>query len=126
MINVSNQFGIDSKKILNVVYDKLRNVLYVGSNDKGIYEIRLDSTIKYEDFQNLSIVDFEFLEQSKFVLHNQGVSILNSSDKISNTISLNEFKNFQTNYFKINKTKLNTNYRESRDFELNYTIKVNK
>ena len=126
MINVSNQFGIDSKKILNVVYDKLRNVLYVGSNDKGIYEIRLDSTIKYEDFQNLSIVDFEFLEQSKFVLHNQGVSILNSSDKISNTISLNEFKNFQTNYFKINKTKLNTNYRESRDFELNYTIKANE
>ena len=126
MINVSNQFGIDSKKILNVVYDKLRNVLYVGSNDKGIYEIRLDATIKYEDFQNLSIVDFEFLEQSKFVLHNKGVSILNSSDKISNTISLNEFKNFQTNYFKINKTKLNTNYRESLDFELNYTIKANE
>ena len=126
MINVSNQFGIDSKKILNVVYDAFKNVLYVGSNDKGIYEIRLDATIKYENFQNLSIVDFEFLDQSKFVLHNRGISILNSSDKIFKEISLNEFKNFQTNYFKINKTKLNTNYRESRDFELNFNIKANE
>ena len=126
MINVSNQFGIDSKKILNVVYDAFKNVLYVGSNDKGIYEIRLDATIKNQDFQNLSIVDFEFLDQSKFVLHNRGISILNSSDKISKEISLNEFKNFQTNYFKINKTKLNTNYRESRDFELNFNIKANE
>ena len=126
MINVSNQFGIDSKKILNVVYDAFKNVLYVGSNDKGIYEIRLDATIKYQDFQNLSIVDFEFLDQSKFVLHNRGISILNSSDKIFKEISLNEFKNFQTNYFKINKTKLNTNYRESRDFELNFNIKANE
>ena len=126
MINVSNQFGIDSKKILNVVYDAFKNVLYAGSNDKGIYEIRLDATIKYQDFQNLSIVDFEFLDQSKFVLHNRGISILNSSDKISKEISLNEFKNFQTNYFKINKTKLNTNYRESRDFELNFNIKANE
>lgn len=126
MINVSNQFGIDSKKILNVVYDAFKNVLYVGSNDKGIYEIRLDATIKNQDFQNLSIVDFEFLDQSKFVLHNRGISILNSSDKIFKEISLNEFKNFQTNYFKINKTKLNTNYRESRDFELNFNIKANE
>ncbi|SNA64720.1 sensor histidine kinase [Flavobacterium psychrophilum] len=126
MINVSNQFEIDSKIILNVVYDTLRNVLYVGSNDKGIYEIRLDATIKYEDFKNLSIVDFEFLDQSKFVLHNKGLSILNSSDKITNTILLNEFKNFQTNYFQNNRKKLNTIYRESHDFELNFNIKANE
>lgn len=126
MINFSNAFGIDSKKILNVVYDKIKNVLYVGSNDKGIYEIRLDATIQYENFQNLSIVDLEILDQSKFVLHNQGISVLNSSDKITNAISLNDFKNFQSNYIKIHKTKCNTNYRESRDFELNFNIKANE
>ena len=48
MIDVSSHFGIDSKILLNVVYDKTKDILYVGSNDKGIYEVRLDKIIDYK------------------------------------------------------------------------------
>ena len=51
MTNISEQYGIDSKSLLNVVYNAKKDILYVGSKDKGIYEILLDKTIDYNPFE---------------------------------------------------------------------------
>ena len=59
MTNISEQYGIDSKSLLNVVYNAKKDILYVGSKDKGIYEIQLDKTIDYNPFGNKKVVDFE-------------------------------------------------------------------
>jgi hypothetical protein len=45
--------------LLNVVYDKTKDILYVGSNDKGIYEVRLDDMIDYSLFQGNAVIGFE-------------------------------------------------------------------
>ncbi|MEW5675206.1 histidine kinase [Flavobacterium enshiense] len=122
MINVSEQLGIDSKIILNVVYDAQRNVLYAGSNDKGIYEIRLGSMIKSFPFLNRSCIDFELVGNEKFVLHNEGISILNASGALKKEVFRSDFKKFESDYIKQHPGVFKTDYRESRDFELNFKI----
>ncbi|MBF2710028.1 sensor histidine kinase [Flavobacterium soyangense] len=125
MIDVSNHFGIDSKILLNVVYDKTKDILYVGSNDKGIYEVRLDKIIDYNLFENKSIVDLENFGNQKIILHNKGVTLLNSNQKNSKTISLLNFKNFEMNFLRKNKNVIKKQGLESKDFELNFDIPAN-
>jgi len=122
MIDVSKQFGIDSKILLNVVYDKSKDILYVGSNEKGIYEVRLDKMIDYNLFDNKSIVDFERFGDQKVVLHNKGLTILNLNGENSKTVSLQDFKNYELKYIANNQNIIRKQGVESRDFELNFDI----
>lgn len=122
LVNVSERYGIDSKTILNVVYDAEKDILYAGSNDKGIYEIPLHSKIVYHAFSNKNCIDFEALNTTKFALHTNGVSLLNASNKVVREIKREEFKTFESRYLKKHSGILATNYRESRDFELNFNI----
>jgi hypothetical protein len=47
----------------------------MGSNDKGIYEVRLDNMIDYSLFQGNAVIGFE--KESKKLIHAAGLSILN-------------------------------------------------
>lgn len=125
MIDVSEYYGIDSKILLNVVYDKSKDILYAGSNDKGIYEVRLDRIIDYNLFDSKSVVDFENFEKQKLILHNKGLTILDSNGKISKIISLVDFKNFEINFLKKGNRAVRKQGIESRDFELNFMIPAN-
>jgi hypothetical protein len=58
----SSDFTVLTKCCFNVVYDKTKDILYVGSNDKGIYEVRLDNMIDYSLFQGNAVIGFENLE----------------------------------------------------------------
>jgi ligand-binding sensor domain-containing protein len=124
MISVSDLYGIDSKVLLNVVYDKAKDILYVGSNDKGIYEVRLDKMIDYSLFQGYSVIDFENNGKQKFVLHTKGLSVLNSEKEILKNVSLSDFKKVEQAYL----NKGNNTYQkegvESKDFQLNFNIKA--
>jgi ligand-binding sensor domain-containing protein len=122
MRDVSNYFGIDSKVLLNVVYDKSKDILYVGSNDKGIYEVRLDKIIDYNVLESKSIVDVESFGNQKVILHNKGVTILDSNQQSSKSISLLDFKNYELKYIQKFKNIIRKQGVESRDFELNYDI----
>ena len=69
MIDVSAQFGIDSKKLLSVVFDKQNDVLYVGSKDKGFYKVQLDKSILSHTFLNQKVIRF----RDNLILHNHGL-----------------------------------------------------
>jgi hypothetical protein len=120
MINISEPYGIDSKNLLNVVYSPKKDILYVGSKDKGIYEIQLDKTIDYNPFENKAIVDFETLRTQKIILHQDGISFLNANNTVSKTIHSTDFKKFEVKYIKNSKHKLPTH--EDGFYELNYNI----
>jgi two-component sensor histidine kinase len=122
MIDISDFYGIDSKVLLNVVYDSVKDVLYVGSNDKGIYEVRMDKMIDFNTFEEKSIIDFDVFENQKIILHNKGVSFFNLNNKISKTISPSAFKNFELNFLKSNKNVESKQDVESRDFKLDFSI----
>jgi anti-sigma regulatory factor (Ser/Thr protein kinase) len=120
MTNISEQYGIDSENLLNVVYSQKKDILYVGSKDKGIYEIQLDKTIDYNPFENKAIVDFETLETQKIILHQDGISFLDANNSVSKTIHLSDFKKFEVEYIKNSKQKLPTH--KDGFYELNYNI----
>ena len=122
MVDVSEYYGIDSKILLNVVYDKAKDILYAGSNENGIYEVRLDKIINYNLFDTKSVIDFENLGKQKLILHNKGLTILDSNSRIAKTISLFDFKTFQSNFLKKGNKVTNKQGIESRDFELDFAI----
>lgn len=120
MINVSDYYGIDSQSLLNVVYDKAKDILYVGSKDKGVYEVRLNKMIRYNFFDGTTIIDFEELGDQRIILHNKGISILSASQQLLKTISLSDFKNKELNYIRDSKNRLPTHADDF--FELDYRI----
>jgi hypothetical protein len=120
MIDVSEYYGIDSKILLNVVYDKLKDILYVGSNDKGIYEVRLNKMIDYNLFDEKSIIDFEVFNNKKVILHPKGISFLNTENTVLSSISLSDFKKAEIDFIKKTKKPLPTHADDF--FELNYDL----
>ena len=120
MKNISELYGIDSKNLLNVVYNRKKDILYVGSNDKGIYEIQLNNTIGYNPFENKSIVDFTTVGTKKVILHQDGISFLQKDNTITNSVSLTDFKNAELAYIKNSKQKLPLH--ADGYYELNYKI----
>lgn len=120
MINVSDYYGIDSQSLLNVVYDEAKDILYVGSKDKGIYKVRLNKMIEYNFFDGKRIIDFEKFGNQKIILHNRGISILGSAQQLLKTISLSDFKNKQLSYVRDSNNRLPTHAEDF--FELDYTI----
>ena len=119
MIDVSAQFGIDSKKLLSVVFDKQNDVLYVGSKDKGFYKVQLDKSILSHTFLNQKVIRF----RDNLILHNHGLDFtFNNGNR--KTITRENFKRFQNN----NSGK---NFRKTSDFErgsyeLNYKLNSSK
>ncbi|WP_233264561.1 MULTISPECIES: histidine kinase [unclassified Flavobacterium] len=124
MKNISELYGIDSKNLLNVVHARKKNMLYVGSKDKGIYEIQLDKTINYNPFENKSIVDFTTIGAKKVVLHQDGVSFLEKDNTITTSVSLTGFKNVELAYIQNSKRKLPSH--TDGYYELNYKIPANQ
>lgn len=100
MVNVSDYYGIDSRNLLNVVYDKSKDILYVGSKDKGIYEVRLNKMIDYNLFEEKSIIDFEVFNNQKVILHHKGISIFIAFDTLLSSISLSDFKKAEIDFIK--------------------------
>jgi hypothetical protein len=75
MISVSDLFDIDSKVLLNVIYDRTKNILYRGSNGRVISEVFLDKMIDYCLFEVYLVLDFENNGEQKFVLHTKRLTI---------------------------------------------------
>lgn len=120
MTDVSDVFGIDSKSLLNVVYDTQQDLLYVGSKDKGIYQIRLDNVIDYENFDGNSVIDFETIGSQKVILHNKGITFLNDNNFNCKKVFLADFKSKELEFIRNSKKKLPKH--EDGFFELNYEI----
>jgi hypothetical protein len=119
MDDISADYGIDSKNLLNVVFDAQKNILYTGSKDKGIYGTRLDNAILYYDFNKLKIIDIENFKQHELLLHQKGLSVLNSNNILKYTLANADFKRFQQNFIETHK---NLPTHEIGYFELDYTI----
>ena len=120
MKNVSDYYGIDSKNLLNVVYDKSKDLLYVGSKDNGIYEVRLDKMIDYNRFNNKGIIDFEEFFGKRLVLYQDGLAVFNTKNEIDALISLADFKNKEVDFVLKNKDLLPKH--KDGFFEINYAI----
>jgi Histidine kinase/Two component regulator propeller len=122
MVDISNYYGIDSKVLLNVAYDAVKDVLYVGSNEKGIYEVRLDGMISFHPFEAKKIIGLDQIQGEKVILHQDGLSFLDAQQQVVKTVSRAAFKNFEMAFVKRHPNLTAIQNVESRDFRLNFDI----
>ncbi|MFH6970869.1 sensor histidine kinase [Flavobacterium petrolei] len=110
IINVNTSFGIESKEVWSLHYDPKMDVLYVGTINKGLFEIDLKQQIKYypSSFYNkpkLDVVAITNIEKGNLLLHKDGLLFLKRNE-IHNEISNQKFYDFAQHSFRTN-PKLN-------------------
>jgi len=120
MVDRSAAFGVDSKVILALAYDPKRNVLYAGSNDQGLYAITLAESIMYEHFGGRSVMGFGHIASTTAVLHDQGLTLLDSAGGEVTRVRLEDFKKVEAAYVQ----KIGNNLPQHKDgfFELDFGL----
>ncbi|MFC5624485.1 sensor histidine kinase [Algoriphagus winogradskyi] len=99
MVDASQWFGISSKFILSGAIDKNRNLLYLGSQDKGLFQIRLDDIIVYEEYDEAEVNGIAGSEIKLGLLSNLGLEIRDSNgSKVR--VDRGEFKKTQADFYR--------------------------
>lgn len=109
LINRSADFGVESSNVKTLFFDAKFNFLYVGTIDKGIYEVDLNETIKFFKNKNLNIVDLDASNSELVFLTKNGLKIV-KNDKINFQLSSAEFLEFSNKYYLKNPTKVKHEY----------------
>ncbi len=120
MEDLSEEFNVFSKEILALAYDSMDHVLYVGTQDEGLFEIQLEPGVRYEQFGGKEVIGFAFTKGEKIILHHQGLSFLNKQGDIEKEIPQTLFKKFSTDYLSKNSNSLPLH--EDDFFEIDFRI----
>lgn len=104
--NINNELGIESSDVWCLFYDGKADVLYVGTTNKGLFQIDLSEQIKYfsasfYNKQKLDIVSIDTTLDIDLVLHKRGLLFL-KQNKFLNEITNKKFYNFAHFSFKNN------------------------
>ena len=103
-INLNDDFGVDSTEVWSLYYDSKADVLYVGSMNKGLFQIDLKQQIKYytPSYYNkdkLDVVSIGNIQNQNLILHKGGLLFL-KQNKIQNEITNKRFYDFAQYYFR--------------------------
>lgn len=106
IINLNRTFGIDSSEVWSLYYDSESDNLFVGTINKGLFQIDLKEQIKYypPSFYNklkLDVVSIASIQNQKLLLHKTGLIFINEN-KIKREISNSKFFSFAKNSFQTN------------------------
>jgi ligand-binding sensor domain-containing protein len=106
IINLNSDFGVDSSEVWSLYYDSNKDILYVGTMNKGLFKIDLKQEIKYYPayFYNkdkLDIVSIMSLQNQNLILHKAGLLFM-KGDKITTEISNKKFYDFACYNFRTN------------------------
>ncbi|SFB57630.1 sensor histidine kinase [Algoriphagus aquimarinus] len=99
MIDESDWLGVTSNFIISGTLDRNRKLLYLGSQDKGLYQVRLEEMIIYDDFDEAEVKGIAGNESTFGVLSNLGLEIKDSS-KLKVMIGREEFEKVQVNFYR--------------------------
>ncbi|WP_332914392.1 hypothetical protein [Algoriphagus boritolerans] len=100
LTSLNERFGIDSKFILTGVLDADSGLLYLGSKDKGLYKVRIDGTVIYEEFGEKEVKGIAGNENLLGLLHSQGLEIRNRETGKIIQVQNQKLKETQSNYFR--------------------------
>lgn len=120
MIDMNHAFGITSKVLLALAYDKQKNILYAGSNDKGLYAVRLDPSILFHTFEDRTVLGFEENSTHQILLHHEGISFIDKVTGHVSEINQRQFANRKDSYVKNNLNSLPKH--ENHFFELDFAL----
>ncbi|WP_075349842.1 histidine kinase [Algoriphagus marinus] len=98
--NLNQWFGVESKFILAGAVDKKRKLLFLGSQDKGLYQIRLDNAIVYEALDGAEVKGIAGNQQHMAFISNKGLDIRESLGNRT-IVTAASFKQKQAEYYSI-------------------------
>lgn len=90
------RFAVESKNLWSIAYHNKQKVLYIGSLDKGLYEVNLSERILLFNTHKIEILGFEGEGKLEAVLQSNGLYIPNKKKFLPKTT----FKQAQVNYYK--------------------------
>jgi Histidine kinase/Y_Y_Y domain/Two component regulator propeller len=104
--NINNELGIESSEVWSLFYDDQSDALYVGTTNKGLFEIDLSQQIQYYspsyyNKQKLDVVSGGNTSDKDLLLHKGGLLFL-QHDKIWNEITNKKFYDFACHEFRTN------------------------
>ncbi|WP_268035065.1 histidine kinase [Algoriphagus sp. PAP.12] len=80
--NLNAWFGVESKFIQAGAIDKDRNLLFLGSQTKGLYQVRLDDAIIYEKLDQLEVKGLAGDSEKFGILTNHGLEIRDANGDV--------------------------------------------
>ncbi len=117
LLPTDQKFNVSSKEISQLAYNQKVQKLFIGTRDMGLFSIRLNEGILYHPFDEKDVFGIQRLGNTEFILHEGGLTITELQSKKHFSLSRNDFKNSQENYFKTNPKQI-PKY-EDDFFELN-------
>ncbi|MGB7843315.1 MAG: histidine kinase, partial [Salinimicrobium sp.] len=120
LISRASDFNVFSKEVISLAYDAGFEKLYVGTRDAGLFEIALNSQVKFKEIKGKNILGFAKTGQTSAVLLNDGLVIKNAGKK--RVINLAQFKKWQESY--VLSTKLPLPKHRDHFYELDYSTKA--
>ena len=120
LISRASDFNVFSKEVISLAYDAGFEKLYVGTKDAGLFEIALNSQVKFKEIKGKNILGFAKTNQTSAVLLNDGLVIKNAGKK--RVISLSQLKKWQESY--VLNTKIPLPKHRDHFYELDYSTKA--
>ena len=98
MKDVGEWLGVDSKFILAGAVNQKRKMLYLGSQDKGLYQIRLDDVITYNSFEEREVKGIAGDGDILAILSQDGLQIQKKEGSFAEVYS-KDFKKVQSEFY---------------------------
>lgn len=101
--NMNQLFGVESHSVWGLEYDKVHDLLYLGTSDHGMYEINLDRQLRYFDKAHfnrakLEVEEINHFNNSKVILHSEGLLGISTKDSLQFSIERNTFFQYMKSY----------------------------
>jgi len=116
LISRASDFNVLSREVISLAYDKKFEKLYAGTKDAGLFEIKLNPKIKFNEIPGKNVIAFAKTKNATAILLNDAI-ILKSAEN-ERTINLAQLKKWQERY--ILNTKLPLPKHQDSFYELDY------
>ncbi|WP_026955390.1 histidine kinase [Algoriphagus vanfongensis] len=103
--NLNAWFGVESKFIQAGAIDRDRKLLFLGSQTKGLYQVRLDDAIIYEQLDQLEVKGIAGDSVKHGILTNEGLEIRDAKGDV-NFAKAVDLKQKQAEYYRFYPSKI--------------------
>ncbi|GAB2771429.1 histidine kinase [Actinomadura fibrosa] len=120
LISRASDFNVPSNEVIALAYDQKFEKLYVGTKDAGLFEINLNSRIKFQRIPDTNVIGFAEAERTSAVLLEDAI-IIRKGDR-EKEITQAQLKQWEVNFLR--STKLPLPKHEDSFYELEYATKA--
>ena len=118
LVSRASDFNIPSNEVISLAYDALFEKLYVGTRDAGLFEVKLNSQVKFNQIPGKDVLGFARTTNSSAMLLNDGIDLKTHGQK--NNIGLGRLKSWQEAY--VANTSIPLPRHEDEFYELEYSM----